>query len=108
SRGDLIFTSGATEGIQTAVLSALSSANNAAAASRSGKRTLLYGATEHKAVPQALAHWNQVLGLGAELQAIPVDKHGLLDLDFIASHVGQADMICTMAANNETGVKQDL
>lgn len=104
--GRLIFTSGATEGIQTAVLSALNAARSDA--NQGSKRWLLYGATEHKAVPQALEHWNQLLGLNAELKAIPVDQQGLLDHDFIAEYVGAAHMICTMAVNNETGVKQDL
>lgn len=103
-QGHFLFTSGATEGIQTAVLSALS---HAKAKPNSG-RWLLYGATEHKAVPQALAHWQQVLGCDTELKAIPVDEKGLLDLQFIADHVADAAMICTMAVNNETGVKQDL
>ena len=72
-----------------------------------GSKYLLYGATEHKAVPQALEHWNELLGLHAELKAIPVDREGRLDLDFIERHVSDAAMICTMALNNETGVKQD-
>ena len=59
-------------------------------------------------MPQALAHWNQLLGLEAELVAIPVDKQGLLDNQFIAEHVKDAAMICTMAVNNETGVIQNL
>lgn len=104
--GRLFFTSGATEGIQTAVLSALTGARSTQRAGT--RRWLLYGATEHKAVPQALAHWNQVLQLNAELKAIPVDSHGKLDLEFIAEHVGAAYMICTMAVNNETGVRQNL
>ena len=103
-RGRLIFTSGATEGIQTAVVSAISHAMK----TRPGSKYLLYGATEHKAVPQALEHWNELLGLHAELKAIPVDREGRLDLDFIARHVSDAAMICTMAVNNETGVKQDI
>lgn len=101
----LIFTSGATEGIQTAVVSAISAAVQDPQRPR---RYLLYGATEHKAVPQALAHWNQLLGLNAELVAIPVDERGLLDTHFIHQHVAEAAMICTMAVNNETGVVQDL
>jgi cysteine sulfinate desulfinase/cysteine desulfurase-like protein/rhodanese-related sulfurtransferase len=105
SSGKLIFTSGATEGIQTAVVSAIRAAVDNPQSPRS---YLLYGATEHKAVPQALQHWNQLLGLNAELKAIPVNEQGILDHEFIAEHVGQAAMICTMAANNETGVKQDL
>lgn len=104
--GRFIFTSGATEGIQTAVLSALTAARQQG--NSGGKRWLLYGATEHKAVPQALEHWNNLLQLNAQLKAIPVNKQGLLDLEFIAEHAGAAHMICTMAVNNETGVKQNL
>ena len=104
--GRLIFTSGATEGIQTAVVSAIYAAMQAEPSER--KKYLLYGATEHKAVPQALEHWNHLLGLKAELLAIPVDNNGLLDTQFIAEHVEDAAMICTMAVNNETGVIQDL
>lgn len=103
-RGRLIFTSGATEGIQTAVVSAVTHAKK----TQPNAQYLLYGATEHKAVPQALEHWNELLGLNAELKAIPVDRQGGLDLKFIADHVSDAAMICTMAVNNETGVKQDL
>ncbi len=104
--GELIFTSGATEGIQTAILSALVKAKETL---DSGKKyTLLYGATEHKAVPNSLAHWNDILGINAELKAIPVDKNGTLDLAFIAREVPNALMICTMAVNNETGAFQDL
>lgn len=102
--GRLIFTSGATEGIQTAVVSAISHAMK----TRPSAKYLLYGATEHKAVPQALEHWNELLGLHAELKAIPVDRDGRLDLQFIARHVADAAMICTMAVNNETGIKQDI
>ena len=46
-RGNLIFTSGATEGIQTAILSALVAAKSKMEPNRT--YTLLYGATEHKA-----------------------------------------------------------
>ncbi|MFY8275460.1 aminotransferase class V-fold PLP-dependent enzyme [Pseudoalteromonas sp. SSDWG2] len=102
--GDILFTSGATEGIQTAIVSTLL-ANRHKATEHS---VLLYGATEHKAVPNTLKHWNDVLGLGAKVVAIPVDENGLLDHEFIAEHVPKALMICTMAVNNETGVYQDL
>ena len=69
---------------------------------------LLYGATEHKAVPQALAHWNRLLGLGLRLQAIPVDASGRHDLAWLRQHAAQAALVCTMAANNETGAISDL
>ena len=104
--GDIVFTSGATEGIQASIVSALMAAR---AQGKTGAATLLlYGATEHKAVPESLKHWNRVLQLNATVKAIPVDQHGVLDSDFIREHLPCAVMICTMAANNETGVKQDL
>src|SRR6516162_11091881 len=66
----LIFNSGATEGIQTSILSALRA--------HAGKSplTVLYGSTEHKAVQEALQHWSEVLCLRVELLAIPVDRDG--------------------------------
>ena len=104
--GDITFTSGATEGIQTAIISAL---NAKRAQGLSSKKTLLlYGATEHKAVPETLKHWNEMLNIGAEVVAIPVDNRGILDLGFIETHIADALIICTMVANNETGVYQDL
>ncbi|MBY5922911.1 aminotransferase class V-fold PLP-dependent enzyme [Ferrimonas balearica] len=103
--GEVIFTSGATEGIQTAVISALQSAKRRPMPE---KPLLLYGATEHKAVPETLKHWARLLDVPAEVRAIPVDHRGRLDLDFIAAHVDRALMVCTMAVNNETGCFQDL
>ncbi|WP_310389187.1 aminotransferase class V-fold PLP-dependent enzyme [Roseateles sp.] len=101
--GALLFVSGATEGIQTAVLSALNSLRGNLQA-----ELLLYGATEHKAVPEALKHWNQVLGLDLQIEAIPVDTQGRHDLAFLRQHSARAGLVCTMAANNETGVISDL
>ncbi|KZN61455.1 aminotransferase class V-fold PLP-dependent enzyme [Pseudoalteromonas luteoviolacea] len=105
--GEFLFTSGATEGIQTAVVSAISDYLKSGQPHYDSP-VLLYGATEHKAVPNTLIHWNKMLGLNARILEIPVDKMGLLDLKFIAEYGRQAIMICTMAVNNETGVKQDL
>ena len=110
-RGQFIFTSGATEGIQTAVLSALTAyqrSRRAQAGANEHKPVVLYGATEHKAVPQSLQHWLSVLAIDAELLAIPVDNEGLLDQSFIRQHLPHCLLICTMAVNNETGVYQDL
>ncbi len=104
--GSVIFTSGATEGIQTGIISALYNAKSQMEAGK--KHTLLYGATEHKAVPESLKHWNKILEINAEIKSIPVNSDGDLDLDFIANEVPNALMICTMAVNNETGVYQDL
>ncbi len=102
--GQVLFLSGATEGIQTAVLSALSGLRQAAVR----PELLLYGATEHKAVPEALRHWNALLGLNLEVLAIPVGRDGRHDLAWLHEHAPRAGMVCTMAANNETGVISDL
>ncbi|MFT7773120.1 aminotransferase class V-fold PLP-dependent enzyme [Roseateles sp.] len=104
SSGQLLFLSGATEGIQTAVLSALSALRAAPAR----PELLLYGATEHKAVPEAIRHWNALLGLELQVLAIPVGRDGRHDLAWLREHAPRAGLVCTMAANNETGVISDL
>ncbi len=106
--GRLLFLSGATEGIQTSVLSALRSIAARRAAGQPTPTLLLYGATEHKAVPEALRHWNALLGLGLDVAPIPVDTDGRHDLAWLRAHAPRAGLVCTMAANNETGVASDL
>jgi cysteine sulfinate desulfinase/cysteine desulfurase-like protein/rhodanese-related sulfurtransferase len=106
--GQLFFTSGATEGIQTSVLSALCELRRRREAGAPAAQALLYGATEHKAVPQALHHWNALLGLNLPVLPIPVDSHGRHDLAWLRAHAPTAGLVCTMAANNETGVISDL
>ena len=106
--GRLQFTSGATEGIQVAVLSALCAVRARHAAGDTCGDLLLYGATEHKAVPESLAHWNRLLGTGLTLRALPVDADGRHRLDVLRELAPRAAMVCTMAANNETGAVSDL
>lgn len=106
--GRLMFNSGATEGIQTAVLSALCALRERRDAGKRIGSLLLYGATEHKAVPESLAHWNRLLGLNLEVRKLPVDAQGRHDLQALDALIGDAAMLCTMAANNETGVVSDL
>ncbi|MFT7629825.1 MAG: cysteine desulfurase [Mariniblastus sp.] len=109
-KGQIVFTSGATEAIQMGVFSTLCDVRERRKRGDlpSDNRVLLYGATEHKAVPQAIRHWNELLGVNNEVLAIPVDAQGALDLEFIKQHASRADLICTMAVNNETGVITDL
>ncbi|MBQ5946178.1 aminotransferase class V-fold PLP-dependent enzyme [Massilia sp. ST3] len=106
--GRVMFNSGATEGIQTAVLSALCAVRERRARGEACGELLLYGATEHKAVPESLAHWNRVLGTGLELRALPVDADGRHRLEILRELAPRAALVCTMAANNETGVVSDL
>jgi cysteine desulfurase len=107
-QGDIVFNSGATESIQTAVLSALCDIRARRQQGLATGRLLVYGATEHKAVPQSLAHWNAILGLDLELRALPVNAQGLHDLQLLAQWLPETAMLATMAANNETGVVSDL
>jgi cysteine desulfurase len=106
--GRLMFTSGATEAIQTAVLSVLAQVRERQLAGQPCGRLLVYGATEHKAVPESLAHWNRLLGTGLELVKLPVDGSGRHRLDVLRQLAPDAAMVCTMAANNESGVVSDL
>ncbi|MBB3225300.1 aminotransferase class V-fold PLP-dependent enzyme [Pseudoduganella umbonata] len=106
--GRLMFNSGATEGIQTAVLSALCAVRARRLAGELAGTLLVYGATEHKAVPESLAHWNALLGLDLELVALPVGTDGRHDLAALRRLAPAAAFVCTMAANNETGVISDL
>jgi cysteine sulfinate desulfinase/cysteine desulfurase-like protein len=106
--GRVLFTSGATEGIQTAVLSALCAVRERRSVGENCGDLLVYGATEHKAVSESLAHWNRVLGTGLTLHALPVDGDGRHRLDLLRELAPRAAMVCTMAANNETGVISDL
>jgi cysteine sulfinate desulfinase/cysteine desulfurase-like protein len=68
--GQLVFVSGATEAIQTAVLSALCALRAQRDTGKPIAPLLLVGATEHKAVPQSLAHWNTLLGLNLQIQEL--------------------------------------
>jgi len=110
--GRLMFTSGATEGIQTAVLSALCAVRERRLLGKTSGEAcpdlLLYGATEHKAVPESLAHWNRLLGLDLELRALPVGADGRHRLEVLRELAPRAAFVCTMAANNETGVVSNL
>ncbi|MFK7766639.1 MAG: aminotransferase class V-fold PLP-dependent enzyme [Mariniblastus sp.] len=112
SDGQIVFTSGATEAIQMGIFSTLcdirEKRKSAGQGASSQRRKLLYMATEHKAVPQAIKHWNNLLGVDNEVLQIPVDSKGAPDLEFIKTHAATADLICTMSVNNETGVITDL
>jgi cysteine desulfurase len=108
SSGEVWFTSGATEGIQTAVLSVLCAVRARRAAGQACGDLLLVGATEHKAVAESLLHWNRLLDTGLTVQVLAVDADGRHRLDVLRDLAPRAAMVCTMAANNETGVVSDL
>ncbi|OGV42964.1 MAG: hypothetical protein A3F46_00855 [Legionellales bacterium RIFCSPHIGHO2_12_FULL_42_9] len=101
----IIFTSGATEAIQLAIFSVLKACKNKPD-NRATK--LLYGATEHKVVPEALRHWTKILNLPYEVVELPVDHKGQISIETLQEELPQAVLLCTMAVNNETGVIQNL
>ncbi len=103
----IVFTSGATEAIQTAIFSVLTSAKQLLQ-QEPKRRKILFGATEHKAVPQALSHWVKALSLPIEIIELPVSSKGLIELDALRALLPETLMLCTMAVNNETGVIQNL
>jgi cysteine desulfurase len=77
---------------------------------KSGKKLILISAVEHHAVLDP-ARW-LVEHEGAELIEIPVNKSGVLDLDFlknlIAKRGAEVALISVMHSNNETGVIQPI
>ena len=107
-QGQVMFNSGATEGIQTSVLSGLCAIRERMGRGAACGHLLVVGATEHKAVSRSLKHWNAVLGLGLEVRVLPVDANGRHDLTLLAQWLPDVAMLCTMAANNETGVVSNL
>lgn len=109
SAGDsnqIIFTSGATEAIQLAIFSVLSHLRDQDAGS--DPLLILYGSTEHKAVPEALHYWASALKIPHRIEKLPVDGRGLYDLAFLRQKAPRLGFLCTMAVNNETGVIQNL
>lgn len=105
---EITFTSGATEAIQIAVLSAFAHLERRRGVRPHDKVRAIFGATEHKAVPQALHHWNALLGLGLEIVPVPVGPNGCLDLASLQELLPGSCLLATMAVNNETGSIADL
>ena len=77
---------------------------------KSGKKLIAISAIEHHAVLDP-ARW-LVEHEGAELIEIPVDKNGVIDLDYlkdlVAKRGSEIALISVMHSNNETGVIQPV
>ena len=98
----VIFTSGGTESCNMA-LKGLALAE----LSRGGaRRRCLAAATEHTAVLYPLRTLNR---LGFEFIEVPVDRHGVMNLEALESLLGTPTLVVTAAAvNAETGTRQPL
>jgi cysteine desulfurase len=95
SPGEVVFTSGGTEGDNMVVRGLL--------AAREPRNHVVISAVEHSAVYE-LADWLEKAG--CELTRVPVDGAGALDLDALADAVDpdRTALVSIMHANNETGV----
>ena len=75
-----------------------------------GKSIVVVSAIEHHAILDP-AHWLETHE-GAEVVVVPVDVHGVIDLDFlrnlVATRGDQIAVISIMHSNNETGVLQPI
>lgn len=98
---EIIFTSGATEANNLALLGL---ARRAAGGKR---RRLLVGATEHKCVLAASRALQQQLEY--DVQYLPVDKQGFIDLSMLEQHLSEEVLLVSIApVNNEIGTIQDI
>lgn len=99
-RGEIVWTSGATEANNLALLGAV-------AAAPAARRRLITTAVEHKAVLDVA---NYLRSSGASVTVLPVDRLGRVGLDDLEEELRRGDtaVVSVMAANNETGVLADL
>lgn len=99
---EIIFTSGATEANNLAILGVA----RAASAQRAGRRRIIISAIEHKAV---LEPANSLTKNGFEVVVAPVDRQGYLDLTRFEALVNeQTLLVSVMMVNNETGAIQPI
>lgn len=99
-RDEVIFTSGATEANNLALLGLVQHGL------ATGRRHLITTAIEHKAVLEPLAEMER---LGFTLERLPVDASGRLEPRRLAAALRPDTLlVSTMQINNETGVSQPL
>jgi len=96
SPANVIFTSGATEANNLALVGYTDPARS----------RILVGATEHESV---IAAATAATGNGGTIEIVPVDRSGLLDLHALSEMLNdQVRVVSVMAANSETGVLSPL
>ena len=95
---EIIFTSGATEANNLAILGVAGAA--------SGKRNLVVSAIEHKAV---LGPARELARRGFEVRIAPVSKEGVVDLRALARLIDDETLlVALMLVNNEIGTVQPV
>lgn len=99
SAGEIVFTSGATESDNLALM-------GVAQACRNQGDHIVTVVTEHKAVLDTCHHLEK---WGYKITYLPVESDGRIDLNRLASALtDRSILVSVMAANNETGVLQPL
>jgi cysteine desulfurase len=94
---EIVFTSGATESINLALKGLLP---------RPGQDHIVTSQIEHKAVLDSCKHLE---GKGVAVTYVPVDAHGLVNLDRLVDALTERTyLVSIMLANNEIGTIQDL
>lgn len=102
SASEIVFTSGATEANNLALMGIA----RWALETRNTRRRIVVSAVEHKAVLEP-ANWLKALGF--ELVMAPVDSRGTIDCAALSALVDEQTLLVSMmAANNETGVLQPM
>jgi cysteine desulfurase len=95
--GRLMFTSGATEALNWAIKGI---------AETSPRRRIVTTAIEHAAVLDTVA-W--LGGRGHDVIVLPVDRHGIVDLDAARAAIdGETALVAAMLVNNEIGTIQPI
>jgi len=96
---DLVFTSGATEGLNM-LIKGIADAN-----SKNGKHIITF-CSEHHAVLD-VAEWHRTKGY--DISALPVNADGSIDIDVLRKEIRRDTiLVSAMWANNETGVIHDV
>ncbi|MFT7629438.1 MAG: cysteine desulfurase [Mariniblastus sp.] len=105
----LIFTSGGTESNNLAILGLVGESagkTSSLATPTSSSRRVLISAIEH---PSVFGAAEQLVRLGFDVEKIPVDSNGVIDLDALNDLTDQpTELVSIMLANNETGVIQPV
>lgn len=97
--GEIVFTSGATESNNIAIL-------GLARGSEDGRRRVVTTAVEHKAV---LGPCTELSRQGTDVVVLPVDREGRLDLDAADEAIDENTLLVSVqAANNEIGTIQPV
>lgn len=97
---NLIFTSGGTESNNTVLFQLL-----AEKVTHKEPRKLLCSSIEHSSI---LEYSSFLKKAGIEVEYIPVDSQGFVDLDFLRKHITSNSLVSIIAANNEIGTVQDI